>query len=130
MPGAAVAASTDWARIVELYDLLRAADPSPVVELNRAAALSMRDGPAAALPLFDALVAEPQLASYHLALAARADLLRQLGRGGEAAADYGGALALARQPADRRFLERRLAELAASGQGVSSSAAISSTSDS
>jgi RNA polymerase sigma-70 factor (ECF subfamily) len=108
---AKTAAATDWPRIVELYDLLLAADPSPVVELNRAAAIALRDGPAAALPLFDALLARGDLADYQLAFAARADLLRQLGRAGEAGRDYQRALALAHRPADRRFLERRLREV-------------------
>ena len=126
---AADARATNWTRIAKLYDLLRVADPSPVVELNRAVAIAMRDGPAAALPLLDGLVTDRQLANYHLVLAARADLLRQLGRHPEAIDDYRQALALAQQPADQRFLKRRLDELGAA-QGVSSSAAISSTSDS
>src|SRR6185312_6255773 len=105
---AKIAAATDWQRIVELYDLLLAADPSPVVELNRAAAIALRDGPAAGLPLIDALLGRGVLADYHLAFAARADLLRQLGRTAEAGRDYRRALALAHRPADRRFLERRL----------------------
>ena len=126
---AADAQATNWTRIAELYDLLRVADPSPVVELNRAVAIAMRDGPAAALPMLDRLVTDRQLANYHLALAARADLLRQLGRHPEAIDDYRQALALAQRPADQRFLKRRLDELAAA-HGVSSSAAISSTSDS
>ena len=126
---AADAQATNWTRIAELYDLLRVADPSPVVELNRAVAIAMRDGPAAALPMLDRLVTDRQLANYHLALAARADLLRQLGRHPEAIDDYRQALALAQRPADQRFLKRRLDELGAA-HGVSSSAAISSTSDS
>jgi RNA polymerase sigma-70 factor (ECF subfamily) len=126
---AADAQATNWTRIAELYDLLSVADPSPVVELNRAVAIAMRDGPAAALPVLDGLVTDRQLANYHLALAARADLLRQLGRHPEAIDDYRQALALAQRPADQRFLKRRLDELAAA-HGVSSSAAISSTSDS
>ena len=108
---AKTAAATDWQRIVELYDLLLAADPSPVVELNRAAAIALRDGPAAGLPLLDGLLARGDLADYQLAFAARADLLRQLGRTAEAGRDYRQALALARRPADRRFLERRLGAL-------------------
>ena len=108
---AKTAAATDWQSIVELYDLLLAADPSPVVELNRAAAIALRDGPAAGLPLLDGLLARGDLADYQLAFAARADLLRQLGRTAEAGRDYRQALALARRPADRRFLERRLGAL-------------------
>jgi len=85
-------------------------DPSPVIALNRAVALAMRDGPAAGLPLIDELLGK-DLAQYHLAHAARADLCRRLGKKREAAASYGRALALARQEPERRFLERRLAEL-------------------
>lgn len=105
------AASTDWAQIVGLYDVLLRVDPSPVVELNRAAAVAMRDGPAAGLALVDALLSRGELGGYHLAHAARADLLRRLGRTGEARAAYTRALELARQSPERRFLERRLAEL-------------------
>jgi len=105
------AENTDWARIVALYDLLLLADPSPVVELNRAAAVAMRDGPEAGLPLIDALLTRSALAEYHLAFAARADLYRRLGRVDEARADYRLALKLARQQPERRFIERRLAEL-------------------
>ena len=108
---AATAVETDWAQIVGLYDVLLRADPSPVVELNRAAALAMRDGPAAGLARVDALLARGELADYHLAHSARADLLRRLGHTAEARAAYGRALALARQEPERRFLERRLREL-------------------
>jgi RNA polymerase sigma-70 factor, ECF subfamily len=108
---APTAEATDWARIVGLYDLLARADPSPVVELNRAVAVAMRDGPAAGLALVDALLAGGQLDAYHLAHAARADLLRRLGRPDEARAAYRRALDLARQGPERRFLERRLREL-------------------
>ena len=108
---APAAAGTDWAQIVGLYDVLLRADPSPVVELNRAAAIAMRDGPAAGLALVDALLARGELADYHLAHAARADLLRRLGRAPEAREAYARALALARQEPERRFLARRLAEL-------------------
>ena len=107
---APTAAATDWARIVDLYDLLRRADPSPVVELNRAAAVAMRDGPAAGLDLVEALVDGP-LDGYHLAHAARADLLRRLGRTAHARAAYERALALTRHEPQQRFLRRRLAEL-------------------
>lgn len=102
---------TDWPQIVGLYDVLVRADPSPVVELNRAAAVAMRDGPAAGLALVDAILSRGELADYHLAHSARADLCRRLGRFGEARAAYERALALARQEPERRFLRRRLDEL-------------------
>jgi RNA polymerase sigma-70 factor (ECF subfamily) len=105
------AAATDWAQIVGLYDVLLRLDPSPVVELNRAVGVAMRDGPAAGLAAVDAILARGELADYHLAYAARADLCRRLGRAGEARAAYRRALALTRQAPERRFLERRLAEL-------------------
>jgi RNA polymerase sigma-70 factor (ECF subfamily) len=105
------AASTDWRQIVGLYDVLLRADPSPVVELNRAAAVAMRDGPAAGLALIDALFARGELADYHLAHSARADLCRRLGMTTEARASYLRALELARQEPERRFIERRLREL-------------------
>lgn len=110
---AAEAAATDWPQIVGLYDVLLRADPSPVVELNRAAALAMRDGPAAGLAQVDALLARGELDDYRLAHSLRADLCRRLGRTAEARAAYERALALTRQEPERRFLERRLAELAA-----------------
>jgi RNA polymerase sigma-70 factor (ECF subfamily) len=106
---AARAEETDWPRIVALYDLLAAADPSPVVALNRAVAVAERDGPAAGLALVDPLADGP-LAGHHLAHAARADLLRRLGRADAARAAYRRALELARQEPQRRFLARRLAE--------------------
>jgi RNA polymerase sigma-70 factor (ECF subfamily) len=109
---APAAEATDWDRIVRLYDLLARADPSPVVELNRAVAVAMRDGPAAGLALVDGLLARGQLDGYHLAHAARADLLRRLGRTAEARAAYRRALELARQEPQRRFIEQRLRELA------------------
>jgi RNA polymerase sigma-70 factor (ECF subfamily) len=105
------AAATDWAQIAGLYDVLVRADPSPVVELNRAVAVAMRDGPLAGLALIDAILAHGDLSDYHLAHAARADLCRRLGRTAEARASYQRALALARQEPERRFLERRLSEL-------------------
>ncbi|HZP35021.1 MAG TPA: RNA polymerase sigma factor [Methylomirabilota bacterium] len=108
---APTAAATDWARIVSLYDVLLRADPSPVVELNRAVAVAMRDGPAAGLALIDPLLARGALAEYHLAHSARAELCRRLGRNAEARASYERALALARQEPQRRLLERRLREL-------------------
>ncbi len=107
---APTAGATDWVEIVGLYDLLRRAEPSPVVELNRAVALAMRDGPAAGLPLIERLV-EGDLAHYHLAHAARADLCRRLGERAAARASYERALALARLEPERRFLARRLREL-------------------
>jgi RNA polymerase sigma-70 factor (ECF subfamily) len=108
---AAEAAATDWRQIVGLYDVLARIDPSPIVRLNRAVAVAMRDGPAAGLALIDALLAEGELEGYHLAHAARADLCRRLGRTAEARDAYGAALRLARQEPERRFLARRLAEL-------------------
>ncbi|HEX7181329.1 MAG TPA: RNA polymerase sigma factor [Thermoanaerobaculia bacterium] len=108
---ASTAAATDWNQIVGLYDLLARADPSPVVELNRAVAVAMRDGPLAGLALVDAILERGDLADYHLAHAARADLCRRLGRTAEARAAYERALSLTRQEPERRFLERRLAEL-------------------
>src|SRR5215471_10317398 len=105
------AAATDWAQIVMLYDLLAQAEPSPVVELNRAVAVAMRDGPSEGLILIDAILKEGNLSRYHLAHAARADLCRRLGRMAEARASYERALSLAEQEPERRFLERRLAAL-------------------
>jgi RNA polymerase sigma-70 factor (ECF subfamily) len=105
------AAATDWAQIVGLYDMLIQANPSPVVELNCAVAVAMRDGPLAGLELIDAILARGDLGHYHLAHAARADLCRRLGRTAEARASYERALELTRQEPERRFLERRLAEL-------------------
>ncbi len=109
--GAATAAATDWREIVGLYDVLAQADPSPVVELNRAVAVAMRDGPAAGLALVDAVLARGELDDYRLAHAARADLCRRLGATAAARVSYERALALTRQEPERRFLERRLAEL-------------------
>jgi RNA polymerase sigma-70 factor, ECF subfamily len=105
-------AATDWAQIVELYGALAQVVPSPVVELNRAVAVAMRDGPAAGLALIDAILARGELADYHLAHAARADMCRRLGRTAEARAAYERALGLTQQEPERRFLARRLAELA------------------
>jgi RNA polymerase sigma-70 factor (ECF subfamily) len=107
---AARAADTDWHEIAALYELLARAHPSPVVALNHAVAVAMADGPAEGLRRLDALAAGGALAGYHLLPAARADLLRRLGRLPEAAAAYRQALALVGNDADRRFLERRLAE--------------------
>jgi RNA polymerase sigma-70 factor, ECF subfamily len=108
---APTAAATDWTEIVGLYDALARAEPSPVVALNRAVAVAMRDGPAAGLALIDALLAGGDLADYHLAHAARAELCRRLGRMAEARAAYERALSLARQEPERRFLARQLADL-------------------
>jgi RNA polymerase sigma-70 factor (ECF subfamily) len=103
--------TTDWAQIAELYGALAQAVPSPVVELNRAVAVAMRDGPAAGLALIDAILAGGELADYHLAHAARADMYRRLGRTVDARAAYERALSLTQQEPERRFLARRLAEL-------------------
>ena len=108
-------AETDWAQIVALYDVMLRIAPSPVVALNRAVAVAMRDGPAAALPLMDSIFQEGVLNDYHLLHAARADLCRRLGRNEEARKSYERALALARQEPERRFLERRIAELKKAG---------------
>jgi RNA polymerase sigma-70 factor (ECF subfamily) len=104
-------AATDWGQIVALYDVLARIDPSPVVELNRAAAVAMRDGPEAGLALVDAILIRGDLEDYHLAHSARADLCRRLGRTEEARAAYQRALDLTRQLPEQRFLKRRLAEL-------------------
>jgi RNA polymerase sigma-70 factor (ECF subfamily) len=103
--------ATDWAQIVALYDVLAQAEPSPVIELNRAVAIAMRDGPAAGLELVDELLARGELTEYHLAHSARADLCRRLQKTNDARESYERALELARQEPERRFLERRLAEL-------------------
>jgi RNA polymerase sigma-70 factor (ECF subfamily) len=108
---AASVAATDWAQIVALYDVLGRIAPSPIVALNRAVAVAMRDGPAVALELVEAILREGELDEYHLAHAARADLYRRLGKKEEARVSYQRALSLARQEPERRFLERRLAEL-------------------
>jgi RNA polymerase sigma-70 factor, ECF subfamily len=108
---APAAAATDWAQIVGLYDVLLRVEPSPIVELNRAVAVAMRDGPRAGLALVEAILARGDLADYHLAHAARADFCRRLGRAAEARESYERALRLARQEPERRFLRQRLAEL-------------------
>ena len=105
------ASDTNWARISGLYDMLSARQPSPVVDLNRAVAVAMNEGPAAGLALVDAILAAGALADYHLAHSARADFLRRLGRREEAREAYARALDLARQEPERRFLERRLREV-------------------
>lgn len=104
-------ADTDWAQIVALYDALLRGTPSPIVELNRAVAVAMNDGPERGLELIDAILTRGQLAEYHLAHAARADLCRRLGHTDEARTSYERALSLARQEPERRFLQMRLAEL-------------------
>ena len=109
---AADAAATDWVQITGLYDLLLRVEPSPVVELNRAVAVAMRDGPAAGLALVDALLERGELGDYRLAHAARADFCRRLGRDEDARAAYRRALDLTHQAPERRFLEKRLAALA------------------
>ncbi len=108
---APTASATDWHQIVGLYDVLMRADPSPVVALNRAAAIAMRDGALAGLTLIDAILATGDLTDYHLAHSARADLCRRLGRTSDARAAYQRALDLARLEPERRFLQRRLGEL-------------------
>ena len=109
---APAAAQTDWAQIVGLYDVLLRANSSPVIELNRAVAVAMRDGPANGLALVDAILARGELIDYHLAHSARADLCRRLGQTQNARESYLRALELAQQEPERRFLERRLHELA------------------
>lgn len=105
------ASATDWPEIVGLYDLLLRVNPSSVIELNRAVAVAMRDGPEVGLVLIDAILARGELADYHLAYSARADFCRRLGRIEQASAAYQRALELTRQAPERRFLEKRLAEL-------------------
>jgi len=109
--GAATAAQTDWDEIVGLYDVLASRDPSPVIALNRAVALAMRDGPATGLALIDDILDRGDLRDYRLAHAARAELCRRLGRTADARASFERALSLSRQEPERRFLRRRLAEL-------------------
>jgi RNA polymerase sigma-70 factor, ECF subfamily len=108
---APTAADTNWAQIASLYDALLRIEPSPIIELNRAVAVAMRDGPAAGLTLIDDILARGQLAEYHLAHAARADLCRRLGQTSDAKAAYERALQLCRQETEQRFLKRRLAQL-------------------
>jgi RNA polymerase sigma-70 factor (ECF subfamily) len=109
--GARTADETDWDEIVGLYGVLMGMAPSPVVELNRAVAVAMRDGPAAGLAIIDRILARGELREYRLAHAARAELCRRLGRTSDARASFERALALTRQGPERRFIERRLAEL-------------------
>jgi RNA polymerase sigma-70 factor, ECF subfamily len=105
------AAATDWGHIVALYDLLLQAHPSPVIELNRAVAVAMRDGPLEGLTLINTILTRGELENYHLAHAARADLFRRLGQTAEARTSYQRALSLTQQEPERRFLDKRLAEL-------------------
>ncbi|MEP6672820.1 MAG: RNA polymerase sigma factor [Chthoniobacter sp.] len=108
---APTAAATDWPQIVALYSVLARAEPSPVVELNRAVAVAMCDGSQAGLTLIDALLARGELAQYHLAHSARAEMCRRLGRAAEARVSYEKALSFTQQEPERRFLENRLREL-------------------
>jgi RNA polymerase sigma-70 factor, ECF subfamily len=105
------AAGTEWAEIVRLYDMLLQSNPSPIIELNRAVAVAMRDGPMAGLTLIEDILTRGALGNYHLAHAARADLYRRLGQTAEARASYERALSLTQQEPERRFLKRRLEEL-------------------
>ncbi len=108
---AATVAATDWVQIVALYDLLFRANPSPVVELNRAVAIAMRDGPSAGVSIIEAILERGDLVDYHLIHAASADLYRQLGKTAQARESYRNALVLVQQAPERRFLEKRLREL-------------------
>jgi RNA polymerase sigma-70 factor (ECF subfamily) len=103
--------ATDWAQIVQLYDVLNRIDPSPIIELNRAVAVAMRDGPSAGIDLIDGILARGELIDYHLTYSARAELCRRLGRKDEARVAFERAIGLTRQEPERRFLERRLVEL-------------------
>lgn len=105
------AAGTEWAEIVRLYDMLLQTNPSPIIELNRAVAVAMRDGTMAGLTLIEDILTRGALGNYHLAHAARADLYRRLGQTAEARASYERALSLTQQEPERRFLKRRLEEL-------------------
>jgi RNA polymerase sigma-70 factor (ECF subfamily) len=104
-------ASTDWPEIVGLYDLLMRMNPSPIVELNRAVAVAMRDGPQAGLEIIDSILARGELKDYRFAHSTRAELCRRLGKTEEAMSSYKKALSLAQQEPEKRFLERRLDEL-------------------
>lgn len=112
---AATAAETDWPRVVALYDAIAQIVPSPVIELNRAVAVGMAFGPAAGLDLVEALVSEPSLKTYHLLPAVRGDLLRKLGRLGEARAEFDRAASLTENVVERKLLQRRAEECAAGG---------------
>jgi RNA polymerase sigma-70 factor (ECF subfamily) len=104
-------AATDWAQIVALYDVLARLEPSPVVELNRAVAVAMRDGAEAGLTLIEEILERGDLRNYHLAHSTRAELYRRLGRTGEARVCYEAAIELTKQEPERRFLQRRLEEI-------------------
>jgi RNA polymerase sigma-70 factor (ECF subfamily) len=117
---APTAAATDWSQIVALYNALLRGNPSPVVELNRAVAIAMRDGPMAGLTLIDAILARGLLEDYYLAHSARADLCRRLGKIAEAHAFYEKALSLAGPEPARRFLAKRLNELMGDTQSTDS----------
>ena len=104
-------AATDWRQIVALYDQLLRIQPSPVVELNRAVAIAMRDGPEAGLAHIDAVLEHGELANYYLAHSARADMYRRLGRTAEARSAYEKALALTQQEPERQFLQERIRQL-------------------
>jgi RNA polymerase sigma-70 factor (ECF subfamily) len=104
-------AATDWRQIVALYDRLLRMQPSPVVQLNRAVAIAMRDGPEAGLTIIDAASEHGELANYYLAHAARADMYRRLGRTAEARSSYEKALALTQQEPERQFLQERIRQL-------------------
>ena len=108
---ASSASAADWPQIVGLYDVLLRTDPSPVIELNRAAAIAMRDGPEAGVALIDAILVRGDLTGYHLAHAARGDLCRRIGRVEDAINSYERALELATQEPERRFIAGRLNEL-------------------
>ena len=108
---APTAEETDWPQIVALYDALLSLNPSPVVELNRAVAMAMRDGPEAGLVMIDSILARGDLLDYHLSHAARGELCRRLGRVADAREAFNQAISLARQEPERRFLTRRLSEL-------------------
>jgi RNA polymerase sigma-70 factor (ECF subfamily) len=116
------AAATDWNEIIALYDLLLQVEPTPIVELNRAVAVAMRDGPAAGLALIDALLTRGDLDGYHLVHAARADLCRRLGKKADAVAAYERALKLTKLEPERRFFERRLTELSSPSRDGNSGA--------
>ena len=104
-------AATDWRQIVALYDHLVRVQPSPVVQLNRAVAIAMRDGPEAGLAQIDAVLEHGELADYYLAHSARADMYRRLGRTAEARSAYEKALALTQQEPERQFLQGRIRQL-------------------
>jgi RNA polymerase sigma-70 factor (ECF subfamily) len=111
---------TDWSQIVRIYDLLERIQPSPIVSLNRAVAVAMANGPSAGLAIIETLSESGDLENYHLFHAARADMLRRIGSAKEASASYRRALEMATNESERRFLERRLSEVAGAGSGTAS----------